>query len=414
MAPLAKAVWARSCIALRSRTICAVAMKPETNTVVHCLRVFLSSADGASLHEVFKGMSDWQRVEAEAALQGVSPVVENALLQYASNFVPEEVLQRCRARLTQLAQKNILWLREWQGLLQTFDEAAIPVISFKGPALAVAAYGNLGLREFHDLDLLIYPHDVALARDRLLDEGYVLWSPVAGDTAESLLQSKNRQLRFTNRERGTTVDLHWGLLHEMFSFQFDVDETFNSACRERHEGIEFLSLSPEYLLLYLCAHGTKNCWSNLSELCDVAAHIQSHREIDWNGCIRLAEENGCELLLRHALLLCERVLRIETPERMKQQYRQDGTTIALSKSAEKFLCLGGEARPGYMRTLRYHLAFAKTWQERTRLIFLRVFSPAESDWQQVRLPRRLFGLYYVVRPLRFLQEQRSKLMRSQS
>jgi hypothetical protein len=356
--------------------------------------------------------ADWQGIEAKAASHGVAPVVAKVILQYANDLAPEVVQQRSKDRLTLLAKKNILWLQEWKRLLQTFDEALIPVISFKGPALALTAYHNLGLREFHDLDLLIHSRNVAQARDKLLGEGYVLWSPVVGDTLEDLLRSKNRQLRFTNRVRGTSVDLHWGLLHEMFSFQLDVEQAFNTARRERHEEAEFLSLSPEYLLLYLCAHGTKNCWSKLSELCDVAAHIHSQSEIDWDGCIRLAEANGCELLLKHALLLCERVLGIDLPEMVKQHCRQNGTTIALSNAAESFLCLEGEMRPGYMRALKYYLAFAKTWRERIRLIFVRVFSPAEPDWQHVQLPRRLFGFYYVVRPLRFLQEQKSKLMRS--
>jgi len=387
-------------------------MNPETNTVVHCLRTFLSSADDAPLRAALTQMPNWPRVEAEAALHGVAPIVSDVFFEYENDLAPHEVLQRSKDRLTLLAQRNLLWLEEWQRLLETFDEAAIPVISFKGPALALTAYRNLGLREFHDLDFLVHPCNVVRARDRLLGEGYTLWSPVAGNNAESLLLSKNRQLRFTSPVRGTCVDLHWGLLHEMFSFQLDVEQVFNSARWERHEEAEFLSLSPEYLLLYLCANGTKNCWSNLSELCDVAAHIHSRIELDWDACIRLAEANGCELVLSHALLLCERVLGIELPEMVKQHCRQDGTTIALSHAAESFLCLKGEMRPGYMRTLKYHLAFAKTWRERIRLIFVRVFSPAEPDWQHVKLPRSWLGLYYVVRPLRFLQEQTSKLMRS--
>ena len=387
-------------------------MDPETNSVVHCLRAFLASADVAPLRGVLIQTADWQGIEAKAAFHGVAPIVAKVFLQNANDLAPEDVRQRSRNLLTILAQKNILWLEVWQRLLQTFDEAAIPVISFKGPALALTAYSNLGLREFHDLDLLIHPRNVARAKDELLAAGYSLWSPVIGDTAESLLLSKNRQLRFTHPVRGACVDLHWGLLHEMFSFQLDVEQTFNLARWERYEEAKFLSLSPEYLLLYLCAHGTKSCWSNLSELCDVAAHIHSQSEIAWEGCIHLAEANGCELVLKHALLLCERVLRIDLPEMVKQHCRQDGKAIVLANAAESFLCLKGEIRPGYMRALKYYLDFAKTYRERIRLIFVRVFAPGEPDWQHVQLPHRLFVFYYVIRPLRFLQEQKSKLMRS--
>ena len=111
--------------------------------------------------------ADWQGIEAKAAFHGVAPVVARVLLQNANDLVPEEVRQRSKDRITSLAQNNIQWLQEWKRLLQTFDEALIPVISFKGPALALTAYSNLGLREFHDLDLLIHPRNVARANDKL-------------------------------------------------------------------------------------------------------------------------------------------------------------------------------------------------------------------------------------------------------
>jgi hypothetical protein len=278
--------------------------------------------------------------------------------------------------------------------------------------VALTAYRNLGGREFHDLDLLVHPEDVARAKDVLMSEGYALWSPVVGNKAEDLLFSKERQLCFTNNAHGTAVDLHWGLMHAMFSFQLDVNQVFDAARMERYDEAEFLSLSPEHTLVYLCAHGTKQCWSSLSQLCDVAMHIQSKEKMDWNRCFEWAEAGGCSLLLKHTLLLCERVLGVDLPWPVRQSCWQDETALALSKTAENFLCLEGERRPGYLRALKYHLAFAATWRSRGRLVVTRIFAPTEPDWHRVRLPRNLFGLYYFLRPLRFFLEQRSKLMRS--
>jgi hypothetical protein len=114
--------------------------------------------------------------------------------------------------------------------------------------------------------------------------------------------------------------------------------------------------------------------------------------------------------LKHALLLVERVLRVQLPDAAKQYCSQDEDAIALSRIAESFLY---PPVPGYWRTLRYHLAFAKSPRERARFIVSRVFAPAEPDWERIRLPRQLFFLYYLIRPLRFLQEQTTKLARSQ-
>lgn len=385
-------------------------MESAANIVSFCARAFFSSSQRSFLREALTRPIAWSAVETQAELQCVSPIVAHALLQHASDLLPEQVIASWKDKVRDITRQNLLWLQEWQHLLQLLDETAIPVLSFKGPALALTAYGDLTLREFHDLDLLVHPADVVRAKDILQGSGYTLWTPVLGDSEQALLHSNNRQLRFTHPARGTTVDLHWGLLHEMFFFQLGIDQVFATAKLERREEATFLTLSPEHSLLYLCAHGVKNCWAHLSELCDIAAQVHGTAELNWEECIRAAESTSCDRLLKHALLLVERVLGIQLPDAARQYCSGDKDASALSRTAEGFLY---PPAPGYWRTLQYHLALAKTLRERSRFIFSRVFAPAEPDWERIHLPHQLFFLYYLIRPFRFLQQQTTKLARSQ-
>jgi len=384
-------------------------MQPEANIVSLCARAFFSSSQSSSLREALTRAVDWPAVETQAERQCVSPIVAHALLQHAADLLPEQRIASWQDKLRGVTRQNLMWLQEWRRLLGLFDEAAIPAISFKGPALALIAYGDLTLREFHDLDLLVHPGDVVQAKNILQRTGYTLWTPTLGDSQETLLRSNNRQLRFTHPDRRTAVDLHWGLLHEMFSFQLGIADVFASAKLERRDEATFLALSSEHSLLYLCAHGTKNCWAHLSELCDIAAQVNADPNLDWDKCFRLAESSGCDRLLKHTLLLVEGVLAIRLPDAAKQYSTGDENALRLSKTAESLFY---SPAPGYWRTLQYHVAFAKTPREQARFIFSRVFAPAEPDWDRIRLPRRLFFLYYLIRPFRFLQEQTAKLARS--
>ena len=72
---------------------------------------------------------------------GVAPIFAAVLVQHAPDLIPQETLASLQGTITRTAQRNLLWLREWQRLLQAFEEAGITAISFKGPALALAAYG---------------------------------------------------------------------------------------------------------------------------------------------------------------------------------------------------------------------------------------------------------------------------------
>jgi hypothetical protein len=61
-----------------------------------------------------------------------------------------------------------------QQLLQTLEllrESGIQTVPFKGPALAVQAYGDLSLRQYDDLDLLIHEADVPRAYQLLIANG---------------------------------------------------------------------------------------------------------------------------------------------------------------------------------------------------------------------------------------------------
>jgi hypothetical protein len=378
----------------------------ETNLIIQSVRTLLSGGDDGCLQGALALPLDWAAVERRADYHSMMPPVAYALKRYGGDLVPQEVCERLQQRLLLTTRSNLAWLQEWRRILQAFEDAGISVISLKGPALALLAYRIISLREFVDLDLLIRPDDLLRARNVLLRAGYQLRFPLAGNTDAAWLRSRNRQLDFVNNELGTLIDLHWGALHDMFSFQLPVDQLFESAQAEHHEGISFLSLSPEYLLLFLCAHGTKHCWPDLRGLCDVACYVQTAQGLNWELCIRQAEAANCDLVLRHSLHLARQVLGLELPS-LIGDYCEDVNAQVLADTASSLLFRENEDI-GYREALRYHLAFAKGWRDRTHFLFERVFVPAEPDWQGVRLPHSLQFLYYAVRPVRFVFERLSK------
>lgn len=371
----------------------------ETNLVVEGARTFLSGERVGNLHAALTQPLDWIAVERIADYHSVAPLLACVLKQYGGSLVPREVLERLQQRFLLTAKSNLVRFQEWRRILRAFETAGISVISLKGPALALQAYGDVALREFVDLDLLIQPDDVLRARDLLLREGYQLRSPLPGDGDAVLLRSRNRQLDFANDGRGTLIDLHWGALHEMFSFQLPIDQLFRSAQVENHKGGQFLAPSAEHLLLYLCAHGTKHCWLNLRWLCDLACFAKAVQKLDWGLCIRLAEAANCDLVLKHSLLLAHQVLGLELPSPIGS-YEAKVRELALT--AMSFL-FREDGDPGYGEAMRYHLAFARDWRDRVHFVFERLFVPAEPEWQEVRLPEPLHFLYYTVRPLRFMR-----------
>jgi len=379
-------------------------MNREANVVVQCAIAFLSPSGIGPLKAELAGDLDWNELEKTTELQSMTPVVATMLTKHCRAAISPEICQRLREQLLHTARVNLAAVHEWQRVVKVLSSAGVSVISIKGPALALIAYRSIAMRQFTDLDLLVRPTEVVKARDVLLNEGYRLSSPVISDSDTELFRSHNRELGFVNEEQGTLVELHWGVLHEMFPFQLPVDQLFESAWPQCRDGISFLSLSPEYLLLYLCAHGTKHNWNSLRWLCDIACYVQTVQELDWGICIRQAEAANCDLVLKHSLLLAEQVLGLDLPPAIRDYVWEDPTALALAKKAASFLFReNGEL--GYREALCYHLAFAKGWRDGIRFVLVRVFVPEEPDWQKVRLPPLFYFLYYVVRPVRFVMRR---------
>lgn len=381
----------------------------ETDLVALCARSVLSGTESGLRESLAQALEDsnrlqfdWTKFRFQADAHSVTPLIAYGLQRFAADMVPREMWGWLQEHLNTAARNNLLWLGEWFRLLAVFEAEGIPVISLKGPSLSVQAYGNLALREFADLDFLVRPEDVLRTQRALEAEGFRPRGNSAGDSSGGLLRSGNRQLEFLHAQRGTQIDVHWGVLHEMFSFQLPVDELFRSSRVVRHEEVSFLSLSPEYTLLYLCAHGTKHCWTRMRWLCDVAYFLQSVDGFDWRICATLAESANCSLVLKHSLILAKSVLGMILPKEV-DNFFEDGGAQALADKARSFMfSQNGNLNPG--ETLSYHLAFAKRWHDRARFLHHRIFVPAEPDWNAVRLPTGLQSLYYFVRPVRLLLE----------
>jgi hypothetical protein len=390
-------------------------MSPELEMLVLCARVFLSTSEVSDLRSAARKRLKWDLVEQYAQNHVLMPVVAHILTIHAKELIPQNTFGRLRESLVQNSQKSLVWLREWMRLLAAFAEAGIEVISFKGPALAMTAYRNLSLREFTDLDLLVRPSEVAMAREVLTRHGYTLDSPVPDRIAAGLIRSKNQQISFVKeQEKGLQIDLHWGILSDAASSLLNVDQFLESSIVETEGQVSFRSLAPEHLLLLLCVHGTKHCWSNLRWLCDLACHIRSKPTLNWSECFRLAQSSGTDLTLTHSLLLCRDVLGVTLPEANEEYSDKHTAANLLASQACDFLFRENtddsryiDNRNRYRDVLRYRLGLQTGWRwmRAANIILHGAFVPNEADWDWLHLPPALYFLYYPIRPVRLVSQR---------
>ncbi len=92
-------------------------------------------------------------------------------LKSAAGIAPES-LAPMRSEFYGNALSNLHLTRELARLAGLLSATSIEAIAFKGPILALQAWGDLALRQFNDLDLLVHAADAARVVDLLIEDGY--------------------------------------------------------------------------------------------------------------------------------------------------------------------------------------------------------------------------------------------------
>jgi hypothetical protein len=370
---------------------------------------------------------DWAYLADLARRHRVTPLLYRSLHSTCPEGVPRASLERLRAAFQTNSLRNQLRTRELLRLLALLDAHGIPCIPHKGPVVAVAAYGDLSLRQFADLDVLIHERDVPAARELLVAQNYrmVVTSfedpsalvPAEEDQAAGGLSSFLGRFRilydysFVNDHNtfNTFLELHWRLLPWYFAAPVDSDRLWQNLEPLSLEGTTVRAFAPEDLLLILCIHGAKHHWVRLSMICDVAELVRVRRCADWGEVLGQARRLGSLRMLCLGLFLAQDLLGEEIPQELRACVRADPVVKRLARRVRDLLFqnpndLGGPAEGrlpllGHtINELLFHLRAKDRLRERVQYCFgLALGVAAESVYK-----KHLWGrvVYYLRNYLR--------------
>src|SRR4029077_11924947 len=109
---------------------------------------------------------------------------------------------------------NTLLTRQLVDLLKLFGGGGISAVAYKGPALAVSIYGNLALRQFSDLDILVRSTDVWRATALLVAAGFAPHFVIPEEKRTAFIRLS--YVQFFDRPDGPVIELHWGVAPRFF------------------------------------------------------------------------------------------------------------------------------------------------------------------------------------------------------
>lgn len=355
-----------------------------------------TNASPERIRSLTESRIDWNYFFLLARRHAVVPLV----YQQLKEIVPQADLALFRKHYQENAARNVVLTAELCRLIDLFASEGIEVIPYKGPLLSLFAYGDLALRRFVDLDVIVKKHDVARARNLLLADNYALSKPLTVEQQELLLRTQHN-LQFTKDNRRLIVELHWEVAPHLFASTVQTETLWQNLVPFDLNGTPVRTLSADDLLFSLCVHGSRHLWERLGWICDVAELI-SRRTLNWTALLDRAAKADGERMFLLGLHLADKLLDAPLPSEVKRRCAADKRLESLAADVVEHLFNGPEHVPATSTEIfKYNLGVRKSLGARTRYL-VHMLRPTDGDIGKRSLPVGLSFAYYLMRPLRLL------------
>jgi hypothetical protein len=378
---------------------------PEIELLLCCATTVLDDAGVARIRQLAQAAPDWERLLQLALRHRTMPLLYRHLNATCRDLAPTAFMDRLHDHFYLNTIRNHALTEELRGVLQLLADHDIPAIPYKGPVLALTVYGDLSLRQFNDLDLMIRPQDLPRAAALLRVCGYEQqwqFTPVQ----EAYYLRSDCELLFARARDNVFLDVHWAFVRRYFPLKADYERIGQRLRPVSLGGFEARTFAPEDLLIILCVHAGKDLWERLIWITDVAELIRAHPDLDWTRIVKEASASCARRMLLLGLFLAHDLLAAKMPEEVL--LKVDAEPVIQTLAANIRARLGQHAPLAHPALAEFLFHFRLHERIREKWIFSFRFATTTNpaDWATVRLPDPLFFLYRFLRPLRLLVKRR--------
>jgi hypothetical protein len=283
-------------------------------------------------------------------------------------------------------------------ILRRLEEHGIRVLAYKGPALAIQAFGSPSLRRYGDLDLVVEPGEIDAAAKALEGLGFVEQPFESREHRDAVLRDGHHLPLFRGK---MVVELHWRFSKRIFGFDERVVGLWDRRESVAIAGTEVPVLAPGDHMLALAIHASKGLWMVFEWTLAIAMLARALPDDAWDGVARRAEAWGCARALQVSLLLSEELFATPAPAALWALLPPDRGTRSLARGIAA-RALAGETSPtSYLRT---QVALRGGAFRKLAFLLRSIFVATPTDWAGARGTRTGLVLARIARPFRLLRK----------
>lgn len=217
--------------------------------------------------------------------------------------------------------QTMLLYAEMTKVVGLLNEAEIPVVLLKGPALADTVYPDPALRAYGDIDVLIHEADLpetsAILRNRGYAEEHEEHQPHRIHQCHGIFQRK-----FMHPESGHCLEVHCDHL-QIGLEPVSMDEIWNDASEHSFGRARARVLEQHDLFVQLCVHLNRHGFERLAWFKDLDLMVRRDT-LDWNLVAAKAQKQGCLDSVSYTLYLLGRTLGTPLPPQAREVVETQG------------------------------------------------------------------------------------------
>jgi hypothetical protein len=363
---------------------------------------------------------NWNVILKNADFNGVSSLLYWQLAKTGLEHVPDDAACQLRNRYLKTVGNNMMMVQSLIHVLELFRAVGINVVPYKGLALAQDIYEDIALRQMCDIDIIVREKDVEGAKKILLNNGYMPTVSMDADEVKRLRKYDCEECFFCHKYM-IRIELHWRLLPPVAGKASYSEFLWDFVRETTLFGVTVLSVTPEMNALIVFMHaGIKHRWSEIKLIADAARIIIKYPELNWELILKEATRRQVTDCIMQGVYLAHALLDAPMPVAISSQISRYPQVLAFAGLAVGRIFRDGNGQPGFKEWRSYIRAMQKdlstletTWSPGEEIFrYARaVLLPELKDKSQFPyLPSYLSHLYYLIRPLRLLKDNKAGLL----
>jgi hypothetical protein len=196
--------------------------------------------------------------------------------------IPDVIIRKFRGIFLANVARNEFLAQELIKINRLLNANGIEMLNWKGPTLAIQAYGDISLRQFMDLDTFVKQEDLEKAKAVLLENGF----------AHKIVLDEPKY-EFINIEKRYEFEIQSKIFTPNTIIDYDYARMFERKKTQLLDNNEVYIQSLLDNLFFISFHGTKHLWFRLRWLADILGLYSSNKEQILEGLKDFKQKDMC-------------------------------------------------------------------------------------------------------------------------